>query len=687
MSTTNNDDGSNFMQTQHSTFDHVDQSSNSIPLSDITRKTSNQPQNTREEPSKSGFVDGSGERIPLSNLTNENDAQVFTRERCKPAENPRKVVASKMQRRITPTMDSITKELSFEDDLIHNDYDSAEFSTISDLQADEGDMFWDDEYEFAEVERLDAEENETEHNAVPEGYASLDGYHDEIPYVDSNTQSKKKRKRITMKEYYSYKLQVRKDEGLHVRLAGRLYQQYVVDAFSYDIKKKNYFGTCLGVMYVVEFQKRAVKSLMIHGPCGLQNTKSPCMDKFKCTKHFPKKYCSETHWKHMIDDLLLEKTKAVVNKMTSYSDKQLQYFALAEIDKILKSIGKSLMQFKQLPQPPANYLQSGTNNLVIDETSYNLSEMEFEFNKLFPHCNPEQLEVYTEVFNSVQSNAGGVYFVYGSGGCGKTFVWKTLIYKLRSLGLIVLPVAFSGIAATLMPGGRTAHSRFKIPIVLDDCSSCAIHHDSDIAKLIKRTSLIIWDGAPMQHRYAFECLDRSLRDIMRSVDRTRYNMPFGGITVVLGGDFRQILPVINLGSRGDVVSASITHSRLWLKSKILLLHRNMRLNQGQNSGELESLKRFAEWVLQIGNGQVKPPKNAVMDYEENDIIIPPEFCDPCIENSVENMIQWTYPDFLSNYIVTSPYGLKVFIDDKNAKATNLTKNVVYHEIFYNLPVP
>ncbi|KAK1366247.1 hypothetical protein POM88_041808 [Heracleum sosnowskyi] len=100
----------------------------------------------------------------------------------------------------------------------------------------------------------------------------------------------------------------------------------------------------------------------------------------------------------MIDDLLLEKTKAVVNKMTSYSDKKLQYFALAEIDKILKSIGKSLMQFKQLPQPPANYLQSGTNNLVIDETSYNLSEMEFEFNKLFPHCNPEQLEVYTEVF-------------------------------------------------------------------------------------------------------------------------------------------------------------------------------------------------------------------------------------------------------------------------------------------------
>lgn len=173
--------------------------------------------------------------------------------------------------------------------------------------------------------------------------------------------------------------------------------------------------------------------------------------------------------------------------------------------------------------------------------------MESEFLKLFNKCNNKQLEVYNAILQSVEKNEGGLFFVYGSGGCGKTFVWKILIYKLRSMGMIVLSVASSGIATTLMPGGRTAHFHFKIPIVIDDYLSCAIGHDSDIAELIKRTSLIIWDKAPMQHRYAFECLDRSLRDIMRVVHPEWYDMPFGGITVLLGGDFRQFFLSLILG--------------------------------------------------------------------------------------------------------------------------------------------
>ncbi|WOG93057.1 hypothetical protein DCAR_0312337 [Daucus carota subsp. sativus] len=155
------------------------------------------------------------------------------------------------------------------------------------------------------------------------------------------------------------------------------------------------------------------------------------------------------------------------------------------------------------------YLDFADNNLIIEETSYDTQEMAELHKSLISSCTDEQLDIYNTIMKSVENDEGRLFFVHGSGGCGKTFLWKTLISKVRSESKIVLPVASSGIAATLMPGGRTAHSRFKIPIVLDEYSMCNISQQSDIAKLIQQTSLIIWDEAPMQHRYAFECLDRS----------------------------------------------------------------------------------------------------------------------------------------------------------------------------------
>lgn len=302
-----------------------------------------------------------------------------------------------------------------------------------------------------------------------------------------------------------------------------------------------------------------------------------------------------------------------------------------------------------MPQPPSSYLDCNVNNLIIEETSYDVYEMEKEFSQLFSSCNKEQLEVYKSVMESVEKKAGGVFFVYGSGGCGKTYLWRILIAKLRSQRDIVLPVASSGIAATLMPGGRTAHSRFKIPIVIDEYSMCSISHTSDIAELIKRTSLIIWDEAPMQHRYAFECLDRTLRDIMKAVDPKRFHMPFGGITIVLGGDFRQILPVIPRASRGEVVSASITKSKLWKIARVFKLLHNMRLNKGKNPAEVQELSDFAAWVLKIGDGKIGTPSQRRDENGEDDIAIPTQFCHLNSTTTVEKMIESTFPVFFDNY--------------------------------------
>ena len=68
----------------------------------------------------------------------------------------------------------------------------------------------------------------------------------------------------------------------------------------------------------------------------------------------------------------------------------------------------------------------------------------------------------------------------------------------------MLTVASSGIASLLLPGGRTAHSRFKIPILLEDNTQCDIKRGSKLCKLLMVSSLVIWDEALMTHRKCFE---------------------------------------------------------------------------------------------------------------------------------------------------------------------------------------
>ena len=66
---------------------------------------------------------------------------------------------------------------------------------------------------------------------------------------------------------------------------------------------------------------------------------------------------------------------------------------------------------------------------------------------------------------------------------------------MRSEGKIVINVASSGIAATLLPSGRTTHSRFAIPIDINEESTCNISQNSPMAKLLQLARLIIWDEA------------------------------------------------------------------------------------------------------------------------------------------------------------------------------------------------
>ncbi|PHU12059.1 hypothetical protein BC332_18989 [Capsicum chinense] len=80
-----------------------------------------------------------------------------------------------------------------------------------------------------------------------------------------------------------------------------------------------------------------------------------------------------------------------------------------------------------------------------------------------------------------------------TGGNGKTFLYRALLATIRSKGLIALATVTSGVAASILPGGRTAHSRFKISINIDEQFSCNISKQSSLAFLIRDAKLIVWD--------------------------------------------------------------------------------------------------------------------------------------------------------------------------------------------------
>ncbi|XP_047258311.1 ATP-dependent DNA helicase PIF4-like, partial [Capsicum annuum] len=212
-----------------------------------------------------------------------------------------------------------------------------------------------------------------------------------------------------------------------------------------------------------------------------------------------------------------------------------------------------------MPKPTYNAEQLDvTNRLILEELRYNKCSLSKEHEKLLNKLTEEQRSIYDRIITTtVKRNKGGFFFLYVHGGIGKTFIWRTLSSTIGSKGDIVLTVASSGIASLLLSGGRTTHSRFAIPLNAIEDSTCNIKQGSPLASLIVKTKLIIWDEAPMMHRYCFEALDKTLRDILRFEDISNLDRPFGGKTVVLGGDFRQILPVITKAVGDGMIGNSV----------------------------------------------------------------------------------------------------------------------------------
>ncbi|KAK9665931.1 hypothetical protein RND81_14G146800 [Saponaria officinalis] len=308
-----------------------------------------------------------------------------------------------------------------------------------------------------------------------------------------------------------------------------------------------------------------------------------------------------------------------------------------------------LKQFSDLPMPDLMLLKMTDNRLIMEERDYDKQEMCVQANQMQAGLNDEQKTVYETVLEAVRSKGGGH---------------------------IVLVVASSGIAALLLLAGRTAHSRFAIPLNLSDSTSCKIDQGSKLAQLIRKASLVIWDEAPMVYKHAFEAVDRAFRDIMHFDDPTAKYRVFGGKTVVLDGDFRHILPVVPRKGRVDIVDASISKSaQIWPHCNVLKLKKNMRLTHGINEENAAELAEFTKWVLDIGDGKI--PTTAKLGEDEKTWISIPE--DMLIENTddpIASIVEEVYPQLLEKY--TDPLYLqeRAILAPKNDNAEQVNNYIL-----------
>ncbi|KHJ77246.1 hypothetical protein OESDEN_23134 [Oesophagostomum dentatum] len=142
----------------------------------------------------------------------------------------------------------------------------------------------------------------------------------------------------------------------------------------------------------------------------------------------------------------------------------------------------------------------------------------------------------------------------------------------------------------------------------------------------------------MVPKCALEAVDLLFQDLMCN------SLPFGGKNVVLGGDFRQVLPIIERGSEADMIDACIKNSHLWRQFTTHRLNVNIRAG---DSGD-----DWCDFLMSVGSGDAEQD-----EYDR--ISVPPGI------TSSGNLIgevfgdQLTNTESLSEKAILAPFNIEV----------------------------
>ncbi|XP_066933783.1 uncharacterized protein [Clytia hemisphaerica] len=186
----------------------------------------------------------------------------------------------------------------------------------------------------------------------------------------------------------------------------------------------------------------------------------------------------ESFKEHMIQDFLRH-----------HSELQAEQMTLSNIANMLHQFGKSLQDFN-LPD----------FDIEIVQEQPNAAANRVEADRVRPSLNEAQTTIADAVINALSNNdfnSAKLFFIDGPGGCGKTYTYNYIIKEARAQSFTVSTSSWTGIAATLLDGGKTCHSLFKLPVPVNDGSTCSVKPNSTHAEFLRNQDIFIFDEASM----------------------------------------------------------------------------------------------------------------------------------------------------------------------------------------------
>nr|GEU93759.1 DNA helicase [Tanacetum cinerariifolium] len=301
---------------------------------------------------------------------------------------------------------------------------------------------------------------------------------------------------------------------------------------------------------------KVVTELMMHGSCAVANPGAACTEIRTCSKNFPKKYNDitffdtngHTHYRR-------KQPKIHVMKGESRLDNYNQRLSLAFHAYInVEYYGWSMLikyLFKYISKGPDRILAKVSK--PIGDTSTSVHKQRVEVDEIQNYVDAEVQTINGQVLPTYRAACEALGLLGDdkeydialeeSAVSASSVELRTLFAPILIYCDVADPpklwqniIASSGIASLLLPVGRIAHSRFKLPLDLTDKSVCHAKKHSQLANMLIPMDLFIWDKVPINDGRCFEVLDRTLRDLMNAPE-----ILFGGKTVIL--DFWQTLPV------------------------------------------------------------------------------------------------------------------------------------------------